>query len=115
MAAERGEPDNTRKSKSGEYPFFEQSSAKIPHRRVRFGIYTPCAHPSAALLDGVPSKTPVCRFQPILSFPVLSVENLKGSRLCCASFAYCRLCFLPSLYPPWPKTPATSHFTTFSA
>lgn len=26
-----------------------------------------CAHPSAASLDGVPSKTPVCRFQPTLS------------------------------------------------
>jgi hypothetical protein len=30
------------------------------------GIFSPCPLPSAALLDGVPSKTPVCRFQPAL-------------------------------------------------
>ncbi len=30
---------------------------------------SPCASHSAALLDGVPSKTPVCRFETVLNSP----------------------------------------------
>ena len=63
--------------------------------KYRIGEYRPgtffsCASPSAASLDGSPTKTRLCHSSH--EFPLLSLENTKGSRLCCASSAYCRLC-----------------------
>src|ERR1035438_4376038 len=56
-------------------------------------ILFPCASLGAASLDGVPSKTPVCRFQPVLSsrfsFPV---EDMKGS-----AYAAQALCLVVSV------------------
>src|SRR5580700_10504837 len=76
----------------------------------------PCAsHPvvriSAALLDGVPSKTPVCR-QVKCQWPEVGGQTPKGCCLCCASFVRCRLCFLLSLSSRAPRIPGTLRFTT---
>src|ERR1039457_7710756 len=75
------------------FPPCELDPAKIPHRGSLSRILFPCASLSAASLDGVPSKTPVCRFQPVLSsrfsFPV---EDMKGS-----AYAAQALCLVVSV------------------
>src|SRR5580700_2340836 len=71
---------------------------------------SPYAHSQARLhMTALPLKRPCV----VSNFSVHGAggQNLKGSRLCCASFAYCCLC-LPSPSLPLPRIPATLLSTT---